>query len=257
MSDRVMVMDEGEIIACGTPQRVGETLKNLKHPLFCAMPSPMRIYASVESRLPCPVTICDGRKWLNSLLDIKLPVKESGMVPVDTTACIPLKSNTDTPVVRLKDVWFRYAKNLPDTIKGLSLEIHAGQLYCIVGGNGTGKTTALSIISGILTPYRGRVYINGKDILKMSQKEKFQNNLGMLPQNPQALFMKKTVQLDLYEILDGQKISQEQKEGKIRKVAALCELEDLLSMHPYDLSGGEQQRAALAAAARTPNTSAR
>ena len=143
-------------------------------------------------------------------------------------------------------MWFKYDKGMPDTIKGMSIEVKEGEIYCILGGNGTGKTTTLSIICGILTPYRGKVFIWDKNLAKMSTKEKFINNLGVLPQNPQSLFVKKTVELDLYEILSDLKLSKEEKSHKIKEIAKLTEIENLLNQHPYDLSGGEQQRAALA-----------
>ena len=68
----------------------------------------------------------------------------------------------------------------------------------------------------------------------------------MLPQNPQALFVKRTVREDLYEALRGVKLSKEEKEKQIARVVALCSLHDFLDRHPYDISGGEQQRTALA-----------
>ena len=49
-------------------------------------------------------------------------------------------------MAEFKDVWFKYNKNEPDVLKGLSMKIRTGQLHCIVGGNGTGKTTALSLL---------------------------------------------------------------------------------------------------------------
>ena len=67
--------------------------------------------------------------------------------------------------------------------------------------------------------------------------------LAMLPQDPQSLFAKKTVREELEEMLPG---SREQKKGEIEKMAELCDITGLLNSHPYDLSGGEQQRAALA-----------
>lgn len=80
----------------------------------------------------------------------------------------------------------------------------------------------------------------------MNAEERFKNNLGVLPQNPQSLFVKKTVELDLYEMLSNRKLTKEEKEKKVNEIIELTELKELLSMRPYDLSGGEQQRAALA-----------
>ncbi|NLZ52507.1 MAG: ATP-binding cassette domain-containing protein [Thermoanaerobacteraceae bacterium] len=238
MSDRIIVMDEGSIIADDTPQKVGEMLSAMEHPMSVAMTTPMQIYARVRNNLPCPVTVKDGRKWIDTLLGGKVVKREHNVIQHP-----PISKNV---VIQLKDVWFKYEKNLPDVIKGLSMEVKEGQFYCIVGGNGTGKTTALSIISGLHRPYRGKVLVKGKNIANMNIRERYRSNLGVLPQNPQALFVKKTVELDLYEMLSDTKLTKEEKAEKVKEVAEFAELDGLLQMHPYDLSGGEQQRAAIA-----------
>ena len=116
----------------------------------------------------------------------------------------------------------------------------------MVGGNGTGKSTTVSLICGIRKPYRGKIEIFGKNIQEYKNKELFDNNLAILPQDPQALFVKNTVEKDLYEMLPKFGMSKKEKAEKVAKVARLVEIENLLNHHPYDLSGGEQQRAALA-----------
>ncbi|AIQ22102.1 energy-coupling factor transporter ATPase [Paenibacillus sp. FSL H7-0737] len=238
LTDRLIVLNEGVVIADDTPQRVGKALSKLNHPMFLSMPSPMQIYAGVENDLAWPVTVKEGRQWLDAFLEDKTPAAIAESQP---------SSKVDGPVViKFKDVWFKYDKNGPDIIKDLSFEVKQGQFYCIVGGNGTGKTSTLSLMSGILQPYRGKVLISGKNPAKMNAKELFTNNLGILPQNPQTLFVKKTVELDLYEMLSQLPLTKEEKVAKVEAVVKFAELEHLLSMHPYDLSGGEQQRTALA-----------
>ncbi|MEK4344344.1 ABC transporter ATP-binding protein [Paenibacillus sp. FSL P4-0184] len=238
LTDRLIVLNEGIVIADDTPQRVGEALSKLNHPMFLSMPSPMQIYAGTENDLAWPVTVKEGRQWLDAFLEDKTPAAISESQP---------STKEDGPVViKFKDVWFKYDKQGPDIIKDLSFEVKQGQFYCIVGGNGTGKTSTLSLMSGILQPYRGKVQIGGNNPAKMNAKELFTNNLGILPQNPQTLFVKKTVELDLYEMLSQLPLTKEEKTAKVEAVVKFAELEHLLSMHPYDLSGGEQQRAALA-----------
>ncbi|MEK3662535.1 energy-coupling factor transporter ATPase [Paenibacillus sp. FSL F4-0236] len=238
LTDRLIVLNEGIVIADDTPQRVGEALSKLNHPMFLSMPSPMQIYAGVENALAWPVTVKEGRQWLDAFLEDKTPATIAESQP---------STKEDGPVViKFKDVWFKYDKHGPDIIKDLSFEVKQGQFYCIVGGNGTGKTSTLSLMSGILQPYRGKVQIGGNNPAKMNAKELFTNNMGILPQNPQTLFVKKTVELDLYEMLSQLPLTKEEKTAKVEAVVKFAELEHLLSMHPYDLSGGEQQRAALA-----------
>lgn len=239
MSDRIVVMDEGRIIADDSPQNVGEQLSLMEHPMFFAMTSPMQIYARVKNELSCPVTVREGRKWLNTLIG-------DSVVENSIHNNIPDIKVSGDIAIEMKDVWFRYEKNAPDIIKGLSLEVRRGQFYCVVGGNGSGKTTALSLISGIQKPYRGKIFIGGKSLAKMNVEERYKSNLGVLPQNPQSLFVKKTVELDLYEMLSDRRMTKEEQDKKVAEIIELTELEELRSMHPYDLSGGEQQRAALA-----------
>ena len=246
-ADQVIVMDRGAVIATGKPAEIGRQLRTMGHDMFLSMPAPMQIYAGVDSDLDCPLTVRDGRQWLTAL-------EASGKI---TRQAIPLETKDpfeDKPtVVELKDVWFRYDRELPDVVKDLSLKVRHGELFALVGGNGTGKTTTLSIISGINRPYRGKVWIEGKEVKKYSDHELFRGLLGVLPQNPQSLFVKKTVELDLYEMIGGPKESRRKeydspmkKETAVMGMAQLMHIEHLMNQHPYDLSGGEQQRLALA-----------
>ena len=236
IADRVIVMDNGKIIADEAPSEVVKILKNLNHPMYSALPTPMRVHGEICDSLPCPLTVRDGRIWIEEYS------KEHTLNP-DAIAKDKLPNNSDT-AIEIKDAWFRYEKALPDVLKGFTLSIKKGELFCLVGGNGTGKTTALSLVSGLHKPYRGEVFINGRNISKIENLHG--GLLGVLPQNPQSVFVKKTVYLDLMEALSGKKLGKEEKEQRIQNIALLCRIEKLLDSHPYDLSGGEQQRAALA-----------
>jgi len=83
-------------------------------------------------------------------------------------------------------------------------------------------------------------------IIEGERLKNVSGHIGVLPQNPQALFVKSTVELDLYEMLSHKKISKEEQKKKVDDVVEMCGLSDVLNQHPYDLSGGEQQRAAIA-----------
>ena len=229
----------GALISDGAPKEVGEQLKKLNHGMFFAMPVPMRVYASVDNTLSCPVTVREGREWLEAYA-ARRPL--SPLAPEK----LPVYDKNITPAVELNEVWFRYEKDGDDVLRGLSMGVRPGEFYAVVGGNGTGKTTALSLITAINKPYRGTVKIKGKEISKIGQHKLFDGLLSAVPQNPQALFVKKTLREDLTEILSGRKLSKAEKERKLTNVSAICRLDGLLSRHPYDLSGGEQQRAALA-----------
>ncbi len=220
---RAIVMEKGKIVCDDLPEMVGLHLRNKDSGMFLAMPTAMRVWAGVETNLACPYTVRDGSDFLTARNNEKeiLPLTEER-----------IHTYSGEITLQCDEIWFRYEKDLPDVVKGFSLTLHKGEFYAILGGNGAGKTTSLKIISGIRSAYRGTVNVNGK--------------VAMLPQNPQALFVKRTVREDLYEALRGVKISKEEKENQVAYVVALCGLNDFLDRHPYDISGGEQQRTALA-----------
>ncbi len=239
VADRVIVMDGGRIIADDTPRKIGDRLRDTNDDMFVALPSPMQIYYGVGSALPCPLTVREGRNWLSDEFEgqeIKVTeLSEKEELPEVVDAAI-----------ELREVWFRYGKDLPDIIKGMSLQVQRGTLAAIVGGNGTGKSTTIKTICGICRPYRGKVLVNGKDVFKYKSAELFRGTLSMLPQDPQSLFVKKTVRDELLEMLSDVEGTKESKLQTAEGIARLCEIDCYLDSHPYDLSGGEQQRAALA-----------
>ena len=139
------------------------------------------------------------------------------------------ESQIKSPAVELKEVWFRYEKKAQDVLKGVSMKVPRNSIFAVVGGNGTGKSTMLKSIGGMCKPYRGKVKVEGR--------------LSMLPQDPQDLFGHGTVEEELKEMLSGKDVAGEET---LETVVGICEIKHLLKQHPYDLSGGEQQRVALA-----------
>ncbi|MEA4922487.1 MAG: energy-coupling factor transporter ATPase [Eubacteriaceae bacterium] len=244
-ADRAIVIDEGEIIIDDTPENASAVLAEKKHDMFIAMPAPIQIYGAlwqqnIGKEFPCPLDVGEGRRWLSALME-NVQLKKNHIAEEKKDE----KANAET-VIKMKEVWFRYSKGDKDVIKDLSVEIEKGEMFAIVGGNGTGKTTALSLMSGMNKPYRGTIWIDGKKTEAYKTNEMFSGVMGVLPQDPQTLFVENTVEKDLKEILSGTKLTKEEKNEMIRQTADMVEIGDLLGSHPYDLSGGEQQRAALA-----------
>lgn len=228
-ADRAIVMDGGKVIADDTPRNIGKLLYQQKNDMFAAMPTPVRVFYGAEGTGDCPLTVREGRTWLSKTY----PEPKVSTLPVEE-----LDEEIENPALSLKELWFRYEKDSPDVLQGVSAEVPTGTLYAIVGGNGAGKSTTLKAVCGICKPYRGKVKVFGKPVEKYKAAELFGGCLAMLPQDPKSLFVKKTVREDLCEMTKDEK--------RIAEIAAVCEIESLLGSHPYDLSGGEQQRAALA-----------
>ena len=229
LSTNVVFLERGRILDTGTASEVGSRLKAAGSDMFSAMPVPMRIYAGVPNDLPCPVTVAQGRQWLQAFSETH------PLCPVPPAA--PSEKREGPAAVELDEAFFRYDKQSPDVVKALTLRAYPGELLAILGGNGTGKSTTMGLISGIHRAYRGKVSVLGTAPQEVSGK------IALLPQDPQTLFVKNTVIEDLLSVLDD--APRDRRKALALEKARLCELMELLERHPYDLSGGEQQRAAL------------
>lgn len=236
LADRVIMLKDGKKEFFDKPKNIVSYFNaNPENDMRFAMPSAVRIFSELENSGICPITVREGRQYITNNYKNEIKTLEQKAY-----------THSEEKAVELKEVFFRYSRDLPDVLKGISLEVYKGEHFCILGGNGTGKTTTLQVISGVLKAYRGRVLINGKKITDYKQNELYINNLAFLPQDPSALFLSKTVYEDLLETCGTMKLDKNTAKSRIDEIVGVLGIADLLKSHPYDLSGGEQQKAALA-----------
>lgn len=220
MCDRLIALDGGKIIADGTPR---DSIKSLaKTPLIYTLPAPARVFISTHGEGECPLGVSEGRVYIENNFK-----NEIRALPRSN------KSGTGGAALEMKDVFFRYDRRGDDVLRGMSLRVLEGEILSILGANGSGKSTALSVISGIRRAYSGRVRIFGKDISEYKNQTLYRGCLSMLPQDVQTVFLKNTVYEELCDV-----------GGKDFELP--FDISHLYKKHPYDLSGGEQQLAALA-----------
>lgn len=212
LSERVVVLEDGAVLTQGSPVAVAAELKERKHLMYLAMPTPIRLCGRL--------TVGEARRWLAEEAGELLPLPARDLPPAAE------------PALELKHVSFRYGKKEKDVLRDLSCRFAKGRHTAVLGGNGCGKTTLLSLIAGLQKPQEGR--IERADGLRV----------GLLPQDPKMLFIAKSVRGELEEVCAA--LPAEEAASRIAEITRLCKLETLLERHPYDLSGGEQQRTALA-----------
>ena len=137
--------------------------------------------------------------------------------------------SSGSAAVAVHEAWFRHGRGCDWVLRGLDLRLVQGEVRALVGGNGCGKTTLLSVVAGVAKPQKGRV----KNALASSQ--------ALLPQSPKAILASETVREELSEWARGGGY------GAFEVDAALTELGlvGAADRHPYDLSGGQQQLLAL------------
>lgn len=233
IADRVLVLDKGKIVAIDIPERIGEYLSGSEtgeaHPMFYGLPAVVRIFQNFRMG-ESPLTIREGRKKMEQLLKGKEVVGSS----------FDAVEKSKETVIQLKNVWFHYEKGHHDVLKGVSFSVEKGRWSCVLGGNGSGKSTMLKVICGILKQQKGKVFINGAQTGK-----KCSEKVVMLPQNPQAVFTEITVEEELFEGVAFMDMEDREKIEKVEMMLEKMEITHLRKANPYDLSGGEQQRLAL------------
>lgn len=241
LADRVVVLEEGRVVVDGEPRAVAGQLHRAGSPMALALPAAARIAWGVESeQVETPLTVREGRSWLADEV-AAFPPRRWALPAGEVCDSAPARA-----AVELRDVWFRYERDGADVLRGTTLTVPEGSLFAVVGGNGTGKSTMLRAICGVARPYRGKITVFGRRLKDWKKAELFRGGVAMLPQDPLNLMVKKTVRGDLEEMLDGRGLTAEQRTAAVREVAALTDIVPLLDAHPFDLSGGEVQRAALA-----------
>lgn len=217
---KVLVMENGEFIINETP-RVAATKIDKTSYIYPMLPASVRIYRELRNEGICPLTVKEGREFLSE--NYKKP-KISEFFDKNQ------QDSTNNTVIKISDAWFKYEKNSPDILRGLSLSVNKGEILSILGENGSGKTTTLRVLSSLEKPYRGKISVNG--------------TIAFLPQDVQTVFIKDTVREDLEEVFLAK--NEKCDENFLMEITEKLRITNLLSYHPYDLSGGEQQKCALA-----------
>ncbi|WP_042205428.1 ABC transporter ATP-binding protein [Paenibacillus durus] len=144
------------------------------------------------------------------------------------------QSSAPEVLLECREVTFRYEKDGPEILKKLDFSLHRGELTAILGGNGAGKSTLLQLMAGLLKPQRGQAVLP-KGV-----------TAGYLAQNPLLYFSHDTVSEELRHMAKYAGLSASEGEREIASLVEAFGLGAVLGSHPHDISGGEQQKAALA-----------
>ncbi|MBS6439801.1 MAG: energy-coupling factor ABC transporter ATP-binding protein [Clostridiales bacterium] len=230
LADRVAVLEEGRLVCLDEPKAV---CKNLgKHPLSCGFPAAVRIFSGLKGEGECPISVKEGRSFLRHF-----PPK---------SLLLPQEPQSGETALSLENAWFRYERQSPDILRGLNLKVYTGEFFSVLGGNGAGKTTMLKVLAGLCRAYRGKIKILGENIQKYKGGALHRHCVALLPQSVQTVFLRKTVEEDLRDICRVVGLPKEEIGKKAENVAEALGIRPLFSRHPYDLSGGEAQKCALA-----------
>src|SRR5258708_5323220 len=140
-------------------------------------------------------------------------------------------------------VFGRVSKTFRDVIalRGLDLEVYDGEFVVLVGPSGCGKSTALRLVAGLEDPSSGRIFIGDRLVNELAPKDR---DVAMVFQS-YALYPHMTVRENLSHPLQLRRVPKQEVEERVRKVAELLSIAELLQRRPKELSGGQRQRVAL------------
>ena len=221
LCDRLMVMENGTLLAMDAPRKAVAMLR--EHPaLLEGMPVSVRLFHALGGEGDVPLDIREGRSFVEKHYKNEI-------------RALPEKDyeHSDKKALSFRHVYFRYEKNGEDILTDLDFDVYENEIFCILGGNGSGKTTTLSAASGLYTPYSGDIRVFGKKIKDYKNGTLYKECLALLPQDVQTVFLRNTVKEEL--------------DDANADISALpYDLSHLLHRHPYDISGGERQLVALA-----------
>lgn len=199
-ADNMLVMEKGMVVAQGTPRDIYADLRGTKYNAF--FPTYMKLFAGRTVLTKKEARLALEQEYA-SQQEITLPQVEK-----------------DEPLsfIECRNLSLRFEKNGKDILAKCCCKIPKEQITCLVGGNGSGKTTFLRVLAGLLLPYEGKI-------------KGLPQSMQYLPQNPLYLFMEDTVAGEL--------------SGIEEELQAPWQLSEFAQRHPADLSGGERQRLGL------------
>lgn len=258
--DKVFFMKDGKIAAQGTMEELGRILEQYDPSMEEILTVPMQIARGYEKfqkkkdtscAMPqaiVPYTVVTGQQWMAKRFAPASTEQKEVIAKEKKT-----KRLSTIPAIQCTELSYHYPQESVDIVDHLSLFVEEGTIFALMGGNGSGKTTTLHLLGGLLKPQKGTIKLFGKKLTDYKEKELRNGILGVLPQDPTTLFVRKTVKEDLYEALEDYRERSaarmsfgESRQEIWQRVISLIGIEHLLNKHPYDLSGGEQQKAALA-----------
>lgn len=226
ISDRLIILDGGRIVFNDRPRRLADRLTP-EHPYLRYLPCAAQVFAMTGGAGGCPLSLRDGRDYLETNFHQSI----TSLGGAETR-------NDAAPALELKDIYFRYDRNSPDVLQGLSLTVNTGEVFALLGGNAAGKSTAVAVAAGLRRPYAGKIRLFGKALKDYHSGSLYEGIISLLPQDVESVFLHPTVREELKGC-----------EGAMRRIP--FDFAPLLDRHPYDLSGGERQLVALCRALGT------
>lgn len=251
LADRIFVMDGGEIQMEGTPREIFSRVKELKA-LHLDVPQVTELGALLASGgLP----VASGILTVKELVEELDKARESGALVSYTGASGDKRTEAMSldkePVLELREVTYKYGTGTPmevKVLKGISFAVPKGQFLSIIGHTGSGKSTLIQHLNGLLKADSGDVLFHGESIYRDGyDKKALRGKVGLVFQYPEHQLFEEDVFTDVCFGPKNQGLSKEQAEERAKEALRLVGMDSsFYRRSPFELSGGQKRRAAIA-----------
>ena len=126
-------------------------------------------------------------------------------------------------------------------VNQVSINIHKGEVVGLLGPNGAGKTTTFYMVVGLITPDKGKIFFDNKEITHMAMYKRARCGIGYLAQDP-SIFRKLSVEENIMAVLETIKISKKERKKRLEQLLEELRMTQLAKSKAYTLSGGERRR---------------
>lgn len=245
-ADRIILLDDGRIVADGTPQEIFSQVDLLREtevkiPDVTMIEHKLREKQEQLKESPASVTLAECAGKLSSYLDTDM------LRVVAPEAGVEVGEEEGETHISIENVGYVYEGAVPcRALKGIDLTIARGQFVGLIGQNGAGKTTMLKNIMGLLTPTEGNIYIDGMASSEATVAE-WSRKIGLVLQNPDIQLFKMSIEEEVTFGLEKMGLPEDEIERRVTAALEATGLEEHREVYPFNLSFGDRRKLAVAA----------
>jgi energy-coupling factor transport system ATP-binding protein len=247
-ADRIVVLDQGQIVTLGTPAEVLSQVELLDR-IYVQVPAVTRVEWDLgealgrKDRPGKGILLEDTQASLSKLLDERGIVRQSVVVSKPPPPTPPMP---EEPYIVFRDVSFQYPGTDQKALDGISISVGKGEFVGIIGQNGAGKTTLVKQIIGLLEPTSGQIIVDGKDVAEESVED-VARTLGLVLQNPDAQLFAMSVAEEVAFGCTNLGLPQDEVAQRVDRALAATGLEEFREVYPFNLSFGDRRKLSVAA----------
>ena len=257
-ADRVIVMHKGGVLTDGSPREVFSQVELLRKAGLDVPQTTDLLYSLRAAGWDLPLSALTPEECAEAIKSTSSASAGDGSLclekrqenqSVKRAEDRPLRS--DSPILEIKDLTHTYSSGTPfehTAVENINLSFYPGELTGIIGHTGSGKSTLIQHLNGLLKPSAGTVLFQGEDIWKDKKfTHSIRGRVGLVFQYPEYQLFEETCWKDIAFGPKNQGISGDELDARVRRAACFVGIgEELLDKSPFDLSGGQKRRVAIA-----------